>query len=186
MEEQNEIIKVPNIETERLVLRALSRDDIEFIFHHFSQDEINQCSQYENLANMEEAIEFYEKFIAPTNPTRFRLGMVLKETNELIGTLGYYSWSRKDYRAEIGCDLAKKYWGRGLMTEALQALIRFGFETMKLNRIEATTNSKNERAIKLLDRIRFKKEGSQRQKYYYKGQFHDDLLYSLLKEEWKL
>ncbi len=183
MEDPNEIMDVPCIETERLILKSLTREHIDFIFQHFGRDETNEYSGFDNLATVEEAYDLFDKYIAPT-PTRFRLGVALKETAELIGTLGYYNWSKKDCRAEIGCDLAKPYWGQGIMTEALRALIRFGFEGMRLNRIEATTNSRNKRAIGLIERIGFQKEGVLRRKHYYKGQFHDDVVYSLLREEW--
>jgi ribosomal-protein-alanine N-acetyltransferase len=133
---------------------------------------------------MEETKEFYEKYIPP-NPTRFRLGMVLKETREMIGTLGFHRFNRRDSCVEAGCDLMKSYWGLGFMTEALTSLIKYGFEEMGLNRIEATTNSKNTRSIELIERMGFKKEGVLRRKYFYKNQYHDDIIYSLLREEWK-
>jgi ribosomal-protein-alanine N-acetyltransferase len=183
MEEKAEVLELPEIETERLVLRALTWDDMDFIFHHFGQDEINEFSSYDNLRSMDEAMDLYTNYLAPS-PTAFRLGLVLKETKELIGTIGYYRWSKKDLTAMLGADLAKEHWGKGLMHEALVEAIRFGFEVMELNRIEATANAKNVRSLTLAERLGFKKEGLQRQKYRYKGQFHDEVLLSILKEDW--
>ena len=67
------------------------------------------------------------------------------------------------------------------MTEALQPLIQFGFNDMKLNRIETTAFSKNKRSIKTIERNGFKKEGILRQRFYFKGQFHDLVVFSLIK-----
>lgn len=182
---EDKIIEVPKLETERLILRSMSLDDIDFLLRHFSDDDINRYSSYEGLKNQEEAIDFYKRFIEPGKPTRFRLGVVLKETGELVGTLGYHNVSRRDLSAEIGYDLSKAHWGKGIMTEAVKAVIRYGFEQMNLNRIEATVDSENSRSIKLLEGLGFRREGLLREKYYYKEQFHDELIYSLLKRDWE-
>jgi len=184
MKDPDNIIKVHEFKTERLIIRNMSKKDIDFIFQHFSQDDTNRYSSDDNLHTIEEAIEFYEKFIAP-KPTRFRVGIVLKATNKLIGTIGYHHWSKKDFRAEIAFDLSKTYWGKGIMTEALQPLIQFGFNDMKLNRIETTAFSKNKRSIKTIERNGFKKEGILRQRFYFKGQFHDLVVFSLIKDDYK-
>jgi len=182
-ESANEIV-IPSFETKRLLIRHLTREDVDFLFEHFSQKAINRFT-YVNFGNLEDAYDFYERWCVSGDSTRFRLGIVLKTTQKLIGTLCYENWSKRDRRAEIGYDLSKFYWGQGLMTEALRPIIQFGFEGMQLNRIEVTTNSKNDRSIRLLKRLGFVQEGVLRQKYYFRGQFHDEIAFSLLSEEWK-
>ena len=71
------------------------------------------------------------------------------------------------------------------MSEAPRGLIRFGFKEMGLNRIEASADPLNLRSLRLIEGRGFRKEGVLRQRFYYKGAFHDDAIYSLLKEEWK-
>ena len=178
-------VEVPRLETSRLILRGLSLEDIGFLLHHFSDEDVNRFSSYESLKNHEEAVDFYKKFIEPSKPTRFRLGIVLKEIGELVGTLGYHNLSRSDSHAEIGYDLAKAYWGKGIMTEAAEALIEYGFKQMNLNRIEATADSENSRSIRLLERTGFLREGLLRGRCYYKGRFHDEAIYSLLQRDWE-
>lgn len=175
----------PRLETERLVLRPMSMADIEFVFRHFSSTETNQFSSYENLKSMQEAMELFKLFIEPGKPSSFRLGIVLRKTGELVGTLGFYGLATRDRRAEIGYDLGKEHWGRGIMTEAVRALVKYGFEEIGLNRIEASVDPENERSVKLLERLCFTREGRLREKYYYKGRFHDDLVYSLLLSDWR-
>lgn len=179
-----EVIEVPRLETKRLILRALSLDDTDSLLRHFSEEEINRYSSYERL-DREDILDFYKKFIEPGRPTRIRLGIVLKETGELVGTLGYHNLSRIDRSAEIGYDLSRLYWGKGMMTEAVDALIRHGFEHMNLNRIEATADSENLKSIRLLERSGFFREGLLRDHCYYKGRFHDEVIYSLVHRDWK-
>jgi hypothetical protein len=59
-------LEVPRIETDRLLLRELTRNDLEFLFDHFSKDEINECSSQDNLKSMEETEEFFKKYITPS------------------------------------------------------------------------------------------------------------------------
>jgi ribosomal-protein-alanine N-acetyltransferase len=165
-------------------LRGLTEDDIPFLLDHFGRDEINKYTSDENVTNFEEAKELYRKYIAP-RPYLFRLGLVMKSTRNLIGTIGFYGIDRVNKRAIVGADLKKEHWGNGLMSEALRALIRFGFNEMELNRIEGSTDPQNLRSLRLIERCGFRKEGVLRQKSYYKGAFHDDVIYSLLREEWK-
>jgi ribosomal-protein-alanine N-acetyltransferase len=179
-----EPIIVPRIETQRLILHGLTESDIPFLLDHFGKDEINRYTSDENVTSLEEAKELYRKYIAP-RPNLFRLGLLMKATGDLIGTIGFYGIDRVNKRAIAGADLKKEYWGKGLMSEALRALIRFGFNEMRLNRIEASTDPQNLRSIRLIERCGFRKEGVLRQRFYYKGAFHDDAIYSLLKKEWK-
>ena len=89
-----------------------------------------------------------------------------------------------DLRGEIGYDLSKGYWGQGLMTEAVQAIINYRFECLELNRIEAHTFPQNTRSVSLLRRQHFKEEGTFRQNSYFKEKFWDEVFFSLLKEDW--
>jgi ribosomal-protein-alanine N-acetyltransferase len=179
-----EPVIVPRLETTRLILRGLTEEDIPFLLDHFGKDEINRYDSDENVTTLEEAADVYRKYVAP-RPHLFRLGLVMKATKDLIGTLGFYEIDRRNKRAIVAADLGKEYWGKGLMSEALRALIRFGFREMGLNRIEASIDPRNVRSLRLVERCGFRKEGVFRQRYYYKGAFHDDVIYSLLKEEWK-
>jgi len=173
---------VPLIQTPRLVLRGLGEDDVPFLLEHFGRSEINEYSADDDVKSLEEAKELYLKYIAPT-VSRFRLGLLLD--GKLIGTVGFYGIDHENGKAIAGADLMKEYWGKGLMTEALQALIDYGFKQMNLNRIEATSDPRNSRSIRLMERCGFRREGLLRQKFYYKATFHDEAIYSLLKEDWK-
>ena len=87
-------------------------------------------------------------------------GQLFLINNTFIGTYSYGSFSLGYFRGEIGYDLSKGYCGQGLMTEAVQAIINYGFECLGLNRIEAHTFPQNTRSVSLLRRQHFKEEGT--------------------------
>ena len=155
-----------------------------FIYELFSCPETNRYSSHENLRNLEEAGEMYEEYLKPGFPSHFRVAVELKETGEPVGTLGLYSYSERDRRAELGFDLLKEHWGRGIMTEAVREVLRYGFEGLGLNRVEATMDPLNTRSVRLVEHLGFKREGHMREKYLYKDVHRDELMYSLLRSEW--
>ena len=87
--------------------------------------------------------------------------------------------------AELGYELNRSYWGRGIASEAASAVVEFGFNGMLLNRIEACPFSENSPSTGLLGRLGFTLEGNLRQRIMFRGKYFDQLYYGLLKEEWK-
>ncbi|MCK4320669.1 GNAT family N-acetyltransferase [Candidatus Bathyarchaeota archaeon] len=176
----------PQQETDRLILRQMTLDDVEFYFHHFNNDKVIEGCCFLGPKSLEAAKEELERYcIKPFKENRgIRWGIVRKGGSELIGTCGYYDWIKAVRRAEIGYDLDPAYWGQGIMTEALGAVLKYGFEKMGLNRIQAIIDSKNTRSLKLVPRLGFKKEGVFRERSYFNGQFRDDVCFSLLRKEW--
>ena len=118
--------------------------------------------------------------------TGLRWGITLKDDGSIVGSCGFYKWEKDPHRkAEMGYDLAPAYWGRGIMREALQAIIQYGFDEMNLNRITVLVISYNDRSLRLVDRLGFVKEGVMRESAYFDGRFIDDVLLSLLKRDWR-
>jgi ribosomal-protein-alanine N-acetyltransferase len=117
----------------------------------------------------------------------FRWIITLKGDGQPIGTLGFYKWvPSASYQAEMGYDLAKEYWDKGIMAEAMKGVIDFGFEKMELNRLEVFIMPRNKRSIKLIKMLGFKREGLLRQRYFDEfGNYTDDILFSMLRSEWK-
>jgi len=176
----------PQLETNRLIMREMTLDDVEFYFRHFNNDKIVGGSCFPGPKTLEAAKEELELYcITPFKGNRgIRWGIVRKGGDKLIGTCGYYDWNKTVRRAEIGYDLDPAHWGQGIITEALCAVLKYGFEKMGLNRVQAIIDSKNIRSMKLVHRLGFKKEGILRQRSYFNGQFLDDVCFSLLKKEW--
>lgn len=176
----------PRLETARLVLRALRMEDASFIFKEWGDPVVTYYMRDEEpLKSIAEAEERLGPLQTPEKMPHFKWwGIELKSAGQLIGTCGYSRWDRQHHRAEIGYDMWPDYWGQGLMPEALQALIQFGFDEMQLNRVEATTHTENQRSQRVLARLGFQKEGLLREFYCRDGIYNDQVQFSLLKSEW--
>ncbi len=176
----------PHLETERLFLRQLTLDDAETLLTLFSDDAVTRYMDVPSLTHsiqVRQLLRFLSERI--TALVSIRWGIVYKEHNALVGTCGYNEWvNEHGYRGEIGYDLMRVYWGRGIMSEALRAMLEYGFAHMELNRVQALVTPGNERSMKLLRMLGFQHEGLLRDYGYWKGQFWDQHAWSLLKREW--
>jgi ribosomal-protein-alanine N-acetyltransferase len=175
------------METERLILRALRMEDADFALKEWGDPVVTYYMRDEEpLKTLAEAEAMLRPLQNPAEMPDFKWwGLELKSEGCLIGTCGYWRWDDKHHHAEIGYDLWPDYWGQGLMPEALRTLICYGFETMALNRIEATTHTENRRSQRVLAKLGFQREGLLREYYYRDGVYNDQILFSLLRREWE-
>lgn len=100
-----------------------------------------------------------------------------------VGYLGLFQWSQRERRAELGYLLAKPYWGQGLMKEVLPVVVRFGFEVMRLHRVEARVDPRNAGSVRLLQGLGFRQEGLLRDAALSEGAYCDTLLMGLLQTD---
>lgn len=107
-----------------------------------------------------------------------------EEAAPLIGTVSLFAFDIASQRAEIGYMLAPRAWGRGLMHEALQALVAYAFGPLGLRRLEADIDPRNERSARVLERLGFVREGLLRERWMVAGEVSDSALYGLLAREW--
>jgi ribosomal-protein-alanine N-acetyltransferase len=111
--------------------------------------------------------------------------VTLQDGKQVLGLFGLHDWSKYHRRAEVGYDLARAWWGRGIGSEAVRAIVRFGFERMNLNRIYAGTIADNHESVRLLEKIGFQREGTRRKHSWEEdGTFHDSAMYGLLWHEY--
>lgn len=178
---------LPYLETERLKLRRLSAHDSGDVFEYASVPEVSEYVSWTPHRTIADSKSFlkhmlfqYEKGI----PSSWAI--ILKENDKLIGTGGYHWWSTEHSKAELGYVISNKYWNKGYMTEALRKILRFGFETMELERIEARCFVENIASERVMQKCGMKLEGILRSSLYVKGAFRDFKLYSILKSEYQL
>jgi [ribosomal protein S5]-alanine N-acetyltransferase len=174
----------PILETPRLVLRELRDDDADAIYALFSDPAVTRYHDLDTFTAAVQAREFIarmrQRFV---DRAGIRWGIV-REDDLVIGTGGFNRWNIHDRFAHLGYELAQAAWGQGIMTEAIGAMIRFGFDWLDLNRIEAETMLGNVASMRVLERCGFQAEGVLRQRYFWKGAFHDMRMFSLLRREY--
>ena len=94
-------------------------------------------------------------------------------------------WLNTENRStEIGYSLSREFWNRGIMTEALQAVIRMAFDTLKLHRVEAQHDTANPASGRVMLKCGMLHEGTLRGRIYNKGQYIDVDIYAILREDW--
>jgi ribosomal-protein-alanine N-acetyltransferase len=176
----------PVLETERLLLREITIADAANLFLFFSDPQVMRFYDCEALASLEEAIGLIQRFADWFDRQNgFRWGIALKaEPATLIGTCGLFAW-HKPYRiATLGYELTQPYWRRGIMSEAASELPAYGFSVLDLNKIRALVVPDNIASAKLLERLKFQKEGVMRQAQFVNGKYDDLIAFGLLREEW--
>lgn len=143
-------------ETDRLILKNISKDDRAFILRQFSNDRINEfLFDAEPLKSLEEADEIIDFYLQPEPREQHRWVLILKSNGCLIGTCGFHCWDRKNNQVDIGYDLQEEHWGQGLMTEALQAILLFAENKMNVEKINAHIYVDNARSIKIAKKLGF-------------------------------
>jgi len=171
----------PELKTERLILRKISESDAKDFFAIRSNAQIMEKLDKELASSIEEVILLIKKI---ENAIEGNLGinwaLCLKENNKLIGVVGFHNIYKDHHRAEIGYALLPEFQRQGIMKEAIQAMINFAFSELKLHSIEAKVNPNNEASISLLTGFGFVKEAFFKESYYFKEQFLDTAIYSLI------
>jgi ribosomal-protein-alanine N-acetyltransferase len=110
-----------------------------------------------------------------------RFGIELLATGELIGNASLHHFFEQNRRCEIGYALASKFWGQGYATEALAALLDYGFQSLDLNRVEADIDPRNVGSARVLEKLGFRKEGYMPERWIVFGEMADTVNYGLLK-----
>lgn len=176
----------PNLETQRLTLRRLQPSDAAALLDIFGDDRVARFLDGPTLSDTSETLEIVEwADNIFTHQRGLRWGLTLHDSKRVIGTCGFHNWSVVDARAEIGFDLAPAYWRQGIMSEAVQAVLAYGFENMQLNRVQAHALPGNAASLGLLTRLGFQREGLLRQYRFYRGRYNDEVLLSLLQDEYQ-
>lgn len=174
------------IETERLILRKLTDEVYHAIFKNHSDDEIKQLFGIKTDESLKVEKEKARKGVSTYNKTFLYFHLIDKKTSSVIGWCGYHTWYQDHFRAEIGYGLTNEAdRAKGIMTEAIKPIIQYGFETMKLNRIEAFLSPENIPSLKLVEKFGFTKEGHLREHFNVGNKLEDSAVYSLLKSEYK-
>jgi ribosomal-protein-alanine N-acetyltransferase len=175
----------PTLHTNRLDLIEIKQEHLRDLLKLFGD---NRVTQYYNLVTFTKErdaqmiIDWFNMRFA--EKAGIRWGIALKGRSNIIGTLGFNNFT-KNHRANIGYDLQADYWSKGYATEAIKAVINFGFNELQVNRIEAEVMQGNTASEKLLSRLRFTKEGILRQWMYWNNQYYDMTMFSLLQSDFR-
>lgn len=179
------------IETERLHLRLLRPEDAPVVqrlagAYEIAKTVINIPHPYEDGVA---ELWIDSTYDAWTRGRSLHLAVTLKEEDEegrrpLIGAIGL-EFNHQSRFAELGYWLGVPYWNKGYTTEAARALVAYGFETLRLNRIQARHMTNNPASGRVMQKIGMTYEGTHRQAAFRFGEYHDLAMYSILRSEYE-
>lgn len=176
---------IPNIETENLILRAFCREDINAYLEIIHNPQVQlYLGGGVNLFNEEPHISNWLNNINGRllkSKTVFTWCVVHKIEKKVIGRIDLGGFIKKTM-AEISYYFSPEYWGRGLATQAVQEVTRFGFYELKLHRIQAMVMPDNTPSLKVLKKAGFVEEGVLK-KYQFGKEFHDTVMLAAVREE---
>lgn len=174
------------LETTRLKLRWMDEDDAEAHFAVRSDPEVARYLSRGPWTELAQAVESIEQTRANyASGTGLRLGIVLRETGQLIGDASLYAFVDASRRCDIGYTLGQAHWGRGYAAEALEALLGYGFDALDLNRVEADIDPANAASSRVLEKLGFRREGYMHERWIVNGEPADTVFYGLLRSYWR-
>lgn len=175
---------MPELETPRLRLRKLTMRDARDVFAYSRDPEVARHVLWDAHRSIGES-RAYIRYMQ----RKYRMGEAAswgiewKESGRIIGTIGFMWIHFEHASAEVGYSLARDMWGQGIMTEALREVIRYAFETLRLNRVEAIHEVDNPASGAVMRKCGMRHEGCLRQKLRNKGQYVDVDLYAILRAD---
>jgi [ribosomal protein S5]-alanine N-acetyltransferase len=179
-------IKAPVIETERLLLKILGPENADELFTTCDDEEIMAFMGLQGKEALQTEKNKWKKGMTTYRTSYKRFFLAEKASGKVIGSCGYHNWYPEHSRAEVGYNMSdESAKQKGYMKEPLGAVLTFGFEKMKLNRIEAFASPNNAPSVKLLKGYGFTQEGLLRSHFFKNGIMEDSACFGLLHSEYK-
>jgi len=174
------------LDTKRLIIRPVIYDDKAEIFEYRSDTATNKYQGW-IPKTIEDVESFIEKISKQMNEpgTWFQFVIIEKETQKIVGDLGIHFLDNENKQVEIGCTLNKYFQNRGYATESIKRVIEYLFNELKKHRIITSIDPDNKNAIRLVERIGFRKEAHFVESLFLNGKWVDDLIYALIEKDWE-
>jgi aminoglycoside 6'-N-acetyltransferase len=173
---------------QRVVVRRFRPEDIAGFVAYRSRPEVARYQSWDTPYQREEGERFVRQLMTAHPDTAgewFQFAVALRATGHLIGDCAARPHADDPRQCEIGFTIAPDYQGRGYATEAARLLVGYLFTARGKHRITACCDARNAASAALLERLGMRQEGHLRQSSWAKGQWTDDLLYALLRDEWR-
>ena len=175
---------LPELETSRLVLRPLKMRDAGDIYAYASDPDVARYVLWEphkSVADTRNYIRCIRALYHRGLPASW--AVTLRESGQVIGTIGFMWYSDVNSAAEVGYSFSKAHWNKGYATQALRAVVGSVFGSIPVNRLEAQHDVRNPASGRVMEKCGMRKEGVLRQRIKNKGEFVDVALWSFLRAD---
>lgn len=179
------VSQFPTFDLGKYILREHNDQDHHAFFDYYSDERVNQYILTEIPKTLEEArldLNYWRNTFYTNNGMYFTIAD--KQSNIMVGTAGLSSYNKYNSRIEISYDIDYRHWRRGIASAAVLTLIKYTFDHLNINRIEAITSIYNKASIGLLEKCGFVYEGKLRQHRYHRGKYVDVYSFSILRDEY--
>jgi ribosomal-protein-alanine N-acetyltransferase len=168
------------IRTPRFTLRPYRKSDLESIVKHINDKAIaGNTLTIPYPYTMKDAEEWYRKFRKMMRRKGLdRIALVIEIDGEAVGSVGI---TRHDHKAEIGYWLGRAYWGKGIMTEVVKEITKYGFRELGLRRMYAFVFTHNKASMRVLEKAGYKYEGMLRKNVKKGDKYFDEYLFARVK-----
>ena len=179
-------LRMPQVETPRLLLRRMTMRDARDIYAYSQDEEVARHVLWTAHRSIWETKAYIRWVIQ-----QYRCGepsswcIVEKASGRVIGTIGFMSYQGDNATVELGYSLARSHWNQGLMTEALSAVLAECFQVLKLHRVEAQHFSANPASGRVMAKCGMTHEGSLRRRTCNKGVFMEVEMWAILRTDWE-
>ena len=173
----------PVLKTDRLLLREIVPADIHFVFKGLSDAQVIRhfAVSYHSLEATGEQMKWYADMIL--NDTGRCWAICSEDNNIFYGVCTLNFWKKEHRCAETGYWILPAYWGKGIVPEAMRAIIVYGFNEMNLHRISAEVEDDNQASIAVMQKLGFVMEGIRKECEIKEGRYINLIMYALLKLE---
>jgi len=178
----------PWLETERFILREVSMEDCKDIYDIYCDEEAVKFQGIASMTSMEQAKKSVNFFLNGFVDKKFlKWCIARKEDNKVIGIITLHHIDVWSFRGEIGYMLNKKFWRQNVMSEAGEKIIKYAFNEVGFNRIEAHVHPDNRASIRLCEKLGFQREGLKKQCdiNLRTNEFEDRVMLAVLKSDYK-
>lgn len=178
--------RLPDLETTRLTLRKIALDDAADVFVYSADKEVTRFLRWGPHRSPDETQRYIAEVLRHyTEGSDGPWGIEYKPTRKVIGSVHLMAVSAQHHRVEIGFVLSRLYWNRGLMSEALETVLEYGFESIGLNRIEGFCPVDNRAGMRVMEKVGMKQEGILREYLFQKDSYGDFALWSMLHDDYE-
>ena len=170
------------LQGDRIILRKMSKEDLSDVFEYASDPKVSEFL----LWSPHRSKDFTKKYLFYVEKRYKRAEFydwAIEYDGKMIGTCGFTSLSLENQCGEIGFVLNSKYWGMGIAKEAADLVIKYGFEVLELNRIEARYMSENTQSRRVMEKCGMTYEGTHYSSLFVKGKYRDVGICAILKDE---
>ncbi|ALW85747.1 alanine acetyltransferase [Hymenobacter sedentarius] len=173
----------PTLTTERLTLRQLTPADALALFELRADPRVMKFIPRPLAQSVADAVEYINVVNeCASKNERLTWGIALRaDASQIIGTIGYVSFQLENHRGTIGYMLHPGFQGKGMMSEAVAAILDYGFDVLNLHSIEAAVDPQNLASTQVLKRSGFVQEGHFKENEFWDGKYLDTLYFSLLR-----